>query len=263
MLILVVGADNKTGYGGAHADAIRVVKLDFVKDHVSVLAFPRDMWVPVRHLEDQNITEGRLGTVFHWGGAFLGWDQGPTLLAETLYENFGLALDHYIAINKRSFAKAINALGGVDVCLPEAVYRWTSDKPYLDEGCSRLSGVEALWLNRIRIPYSDLQRIDRQNRFLLDLRKALLRPATLKALPELVSAFQQGILTDLSKSQIASLLCMIPKVDTGDISFYTIDDELFTPSTKRSGAEVLEPDFEGVQKYVRDFLDDQLDADSK
>lgn len=263
MLILVVGADNKTGYGGAHADAIRVVKVDFRAAQVSVLAFPRDIWVPVGRLEDQNISEGRLGTVFHFGGAFLGWDQGPALLSETLYDNFGIAVDHYVAFNKRSFAKAINALGGVDVCLPEPIYRWTGETPFLDEGCSRLSGAEALWLNRIRVPYSDQQRIDRQNRFLLDLRATLLRPGTLKALPALVSSFREGILTDLSKSQIASLLCMLPQVESGNITFFTIDDELLMPETKGSGAQVLMPDFEGVREYVREFLDDRLNAEAK
>ncbi len=261
MLILVVGADTKTGYGGAHADAIRIVKVDFATGRVSILAIPRDIWVPVDRLEDQHISEGRIGTVFHWGGAFLGWDQGPSLLAETLYDNFGLAVDHYIAVNKRSFAKGINALGGVDVCLPEPVYRWTRETPFLDEGCSRLSGAEAMWLNRIRVPYSDLQRIDRQNRFLLDLRATLLRPGTLKALPDMVSAFREGILTDLSKSQIASLLCMIPRVQLQDITFFTTDQKLLTPVTLTSGAEVFQPDFDGIRRYVNDFLHDRLDAE--
>jgi LCP family protein required for cell wall assembly len=263
MLILVVGADTKTGYGGAHADAIRIVKVDFAADRVSILALPRDIWVPVDHLEDQHISEGRIGTVFHWGGAFLGWDQGPALLAETLYSNFGLTVDQYMTINKRSFAKGINALGGVDVCLPEPVYRWTSDTPFLEEGCNRLSGAEAMWLNRIRVPYSDLQRIDRQNRFLLDLRATVLRPSTLNALPDIVSAFRDGILTDLSKSQIASLLCMIPKVELQDITFFTIDQKLLTPVTLTSGAQVFQPDFDGIRGYMSDFLHDRLGAETQ
>lgn len=261
MIILAVGADNKTGYGGGHADAIRVVRADFVTASVSILALPRDTWIPIPRLEEQEITEGRLSHAYHWGGVFLGRKQGPSLLADTLHQNFGLSVDHYFAINKRNFARAINALGGVDVCLPEPIYRWTTDKPYLEEGCSRLSGAEAMWLNRIRVPYSDLQRIQHQNHFLTELMRTALRPATLTALPELFSSFREGVLTDLSVADIASLSCLLPKIEADEIEFYTLDADLLTPVTRQSGAQIFEPDIPGVRAYVDAFLDGQLPGD--
>jgi LCP family protein required for cell wall assembly len=237
------------------------VKVDFVNAQASALALPRDIWVPIPRLEEQEITEGRLSHAYHWGGAFLGRDQGPSVLADTLYQNFGLPVDHYFAINKRGFARAINALGGVDVCLPEPIYRWTTDKPYLEEGCSRLSGAEALWLNRIRVPYSDLQRIQHQNQFLTELLRTALRPATLTALPELFSSFRDVVLTDLSKAEVASLLCLLPKIQPEQIDFYTLDEDLLTPVTRASGAQIFEPEFSAVRAYVDRFLGGQLAAD--
>ena len=66
MVILAVGAD-EIGL----ADCIRAVRIDFVTPSVSVLAFPRDLWVSIPGLEDLGITQGKINTAYIYGNRYL------------------------------------------------------------------------------------------------------------------------------------------------------------------------------------------------
>ena len=53
MNILVVGADTRRdNYIYGLADAIRILRVDFVTPKVSILEFPRDLWVEIPHISD-------------------------------------------------------------------------------------------------------------------------------------------------------------------------------------------------------------------
>ena len=53
MNVLLVGADTRgDNYIYGLADAIRVVRVDFVTPKVTMLEFPRDLWVEIPHISD-------------------------------------------------------------------------------------------------------------------------------------------------------------------------------------------------------------------
>ena len=62
MYILVVGSDARSNsYQVGLADAIRVLRVDFVNPGVMGLAFPRDLYVEIPGIQDHyNITHGKL-----------------------------------------------------------------------------------------------------------------------------------------------------------------------------------------------------------
>ncbi|MHA6799775.1 LCP family protein [Bounagaea algeriensis] len=98
---------------------------------------------------------------------------GRQLLVDTLQGLTGVSIDHYAEVNLLGFARITEALGGVPVCLNEAVHDPMSGARF-DEGRQRLVGAEALAFVRQRhnLPRGDLDRVVRQQAFLAGLARA-------------------------------------------------------------------------------------------
>jgi len=104
---------------------------------------------------------------------------GPKLLTRTVEQATGLRIDHLRGDRFRRFVNVVDAVGGVDMCIPEAM---TDPKAGLNikAGCQRLDGQNALGYVRTRAtPRADLDRIEHQREFLSALMKQVLSPWTL------------------------------------------------------------------------------------
>src|SRR5512140_49482 len=202
MTILAIGSDTRgTGYTWGLADVIRVVRVDFVTPRLTVLDFPRDLWVEIPYISDnlngqdheklnQAYLYGNPGDGFHY------WDDpsaGPGLLALTLNVNFGVKVDHYIAVNMKTFVKMVDAVGGLDVNLANPVDG--SDDPRLQKGLHHINGTEALALARNRVD-GVFSRGDNQNIVLCALQKKLTSPSVIPEFPQLIQSFQGSVQTD-------------------------------------------------------------------
>jgi LCP family protein required for cell wall assembly len=104
---------------------------------------------------------------------------GPKLLVRTVEQATGLHIDHYTEIGFDGFVGVVDAVGGVDMCIPEAM---KDPKAGLNvkAGCQTLDGQTALGYVRTRAtPRADLDRIAHQREFLSALMKQVLSPTTL------------------------------------------------------------------------------------
>lgn len=88
-------------------------------------------------------------------GYYYGPGGGAGLLAATLKQNFDLDVDNYGVVNMETFVKFVDALGGIDIDLPQPV-DGTPELPFFNAGKQHLSGTQALALARIREKYSTL-----------------------------------------------------------------------------------------------------------
>jgi LCP family protein required for cell wall assembly len=133
----------------------------------ALVSVPRDSVVEI-----PGNGEGRINAAFAYGGA--------PLLVETLEVNTGVAIDDYVQIGFGGFAEIVDALGGVEMCLDEAIQ---DDKAHLDlpAGCQELDGAEALGYARARSfdPRSDLGRVERQRELIAAIADSALSPSTL------------------------------------------------------------------------------------
>ena len=230
MNILVVGADTRgDNYTYGLADAIRIVRVDFVTPKITVLEFPRDLWVEIPHIADNldGQDHEKLNQAFLYGNAgFKYWDdptEGSGLLALTLNLNFGAQVDHYITVNMRTFVNIVNALGGIDVNIPDKETARTSNLPI---GQHHLNGDETLKLVRNREGGS-FERADNQNIVLCALRKKITSPNIITQIPELIEAFKDNIRTDFTPEQLAQLACLGTQMPPENISLISFPAELF------------------------------------
>ena len=228
MTVLITGVASKNYLYGL-ADAIRVARIDFQTQEVTILALPRDLWVEIPGLESRGITVGKLNQAYFYGtegmGYFSGSGYGSGLLAETLLSNYGLRVDHYLSVNLSSFQIIIDTLGGIDIYLTEDVYKRVKGQPelFLKAGSYHLDGKKAEILARTRIEIGDFGRINNQTVILKGIAAKMLTPSGIKAIPDLVSQLRGNVMMDLSPDQISQLACLAGRIDyQQDVSYETL-----------------------------------------
>ena len=268
MYILVIGSDARSdSYNIGLADAIRIVRVDFVEPGIRVLAFPRDLYVEIPGLEKYNgATHGKLNQAFLYGnpgyGFFDGYGQGAGLTALTLKQNFGASTDHYLAVNLQTFVKFVDALGGIDIDMPYTldgrVQGSRDPDRYFPKGKQHLDGYRTMLLARLR-PGGDFDRIEIQNLILQAIAEKLSTPSALSGLFRLLGTFRDSVQTDISAVQIGQLACLIPHINAGDIEFLDFPESLFKSTRVQDPVlgytSILDVDFEVLKKYVQKFED--------
>jgi LCP family protein required for cell wall assembly len=233
---LLVGSDSRDGAtdeelkefgtqanpGGKLTDSIILVHLSPRRDKAVLVSFPRDSWVdiPGHGFSRINTAYGK-GERDRKGG-------GPALLIRTVEELTGIFVDHYLEVDFRGFLKMVDALGGVDVCLPTAVHDKDSALN-LSAGKSHVRGTQALAFVRARKfdPSGDFGRIRRQQQFL----GAMLRRATslgILARPDRLFRFLDTVARSLtvddklSFGDMKSLASKLRGLDPAKIVFITV-----------------------------------------
>lgn len=266
MFVLLVGSDSRANsYSAGLADAIRVVRVDFVFPGLSYLAFPRDLYVEIPGIESHGgITHGKINQAYLYGNSAFGYSdlpgEGPGLLAATLEHNFGLHVDHYVAVNLQAFAAIVDDLGGLDINLPYTVdgraTRSLDQDRYFPAGPLHLDGYRTMLLARLR-PNGDLERLHTQNLILQAFATKLLSPATLPKLPALAETLYGSVQTDLGAGEISSLLCLGAMIDTADIRAVDFPDDWFTGTRVQDpvlgNTFIWEADFSRLRDYVGQF----------
>lgn len=266
MNILAIGSDAR----GQHylyglADVIRLVRVDFVNARVSILELPRDLWVEIPGISDHyNITNGKLNQAYLYGNKGLGYydgpGEGPGLLARTLNLNFGAQPDHYIAVNMHTFENIVDAVGGIDIYLPYEISVKSKQNPKgfaIPEGQHHIDGETALWIARIR-QYTTFGRAENQNIVMCALRKKLLSPKLVPAIPKLIGEFQRSVQTDLSAEQINQLACLATQMHGTNVVFASFPMELFKsvktydPQIKTT-TSTIDADFNILRNYIAQF----------
>jgi LCP family protein required for cell wall assembly len=182
--MLVVGSDSREGLddadgsrygdvGGQRNDTTLVVRVEPARKRVSMLSIPRDLVVPIAGTGGEN----RINAAFQGG---------PGQLVQTIEQNFGVPIHHYVLIDFDGFRAIVDALGGIDVHFPYPSRDTKSGLDIRQPGCHHLNGGRALALARSRYfayqldgvwrgdPWADLGRIRRQQAFLQSLVKAAL-----------------------------------------------------------------------------------------
>lgn len=268
MNILAIGADTRgDNYNYGLADVIRLVRVDFVNPKVTVLEIPRDLWVEIPDVADNlnGQTHEKLNQAYLYGNPGFGYTddtaRGPGLLARTLTLNFGAQIDHYAAVNMRTFEKIVNAVDGIDVTLPETVDGRTptdmNKRLLFPAGTHHLDGTRALTLARIRIE-GGFARAENQNRVLCALRDKLTSPSVVPKIPELIRSFQGAILTDLSPVQLGQLACIGAQIPSGNILFASFPSEHFKLTRQydpvfKNTVSVWDVNFDVLRSYVSLF----------
>jgi anionic cell wall polymer biosynthesis LytR-Cps2A-Psr (LCP) family protein len=172
-----------------------------------------------------------------------------------------------------TFVKLVDAVGGIDIYLPTdmdgtPVDDKTEDMGYFYAGQQHFTGDEALRFSRIRKRYNVFTRTSNQNMVLCALKDKVTSPAVVPKIPQIINAFQDAILTDLSPEQLAQLACLAPQLDSENIIFTGISEDLLSPGRVYSPQQkaetfIWEADYDVIREIIEQFKAGTLVSDSE
>lgn len=269
MYILLMGSDIRgTDYTYGLADSIRLVRVDFVTPSVTMLDFPRDLWVEIPGISDHyGITHAKLNQAYLFGSPGMkyydGADGGAGLTAKTLDLNFGAQVDHYLVMNMNTFVHLVDAVNGIDIYLDHQVDMnpeqdgANPDKVY-QAGSNHLDGAQALAFARDRIP-TIFQRARFQTMILKALEQKMLTPAMIPVWPQVIEDFSNSVQTDLSPNEISQLVCLAKSLTSDKITTVAFPDNMFKSADtyddyRKVYTYTLDVDFNQIRQYVADFM---------
>jgi LCP family protein required for cell wall assembly len=150
---------------------------------------------------------------------------GPQLLVQTVERATGLRIQHYAEVGFGGFAGVVDAVGGVTMCLPNAI-----DDPAaginLAAGCQQLTGAQALGYVRTRHTFAnqDLTRIANQRAFLTALFAKASSPSTFLNPFRFLPLATQGVgsLTVDSGDHVWNLAGLGLSISSGDLVNTTV-----------------------------------------
>lgn len=246
--ILMLGSDWRPD-GGFRTDVILLVSIYTIEGKISMLSFPRDLWVELPGVEYNRIN------------AAMGRGGFP-LLAQTFERNFAIPVDYYMMTNFYGFKAIIDALGGIEI----ETQQNTSDSctiSYLDTkwcsvgpGTVKMDGEMALWYARSRYTSSDFDRTRRAQEVMEGLFRKLMSLNAISRAPEIYNLFISSVETNLSLNDILQAMRIAPAVlsDPARVKRYSIGIDQVAPTITDLGASVLLPDYNAIWDVVREAV---------
>lgn len=152
------------------------------------------------------------------------WSSGPDGLVSAVETITGEHVDHYVIVRTDYVERVIDALGGLDVTVPEGGIEWVDQAAgvnlKLAAGNHHLSGREAVLFLRVRKGFGDdYGRIDHQKQALTQLASKLKTPRGLAALPTILGGIGDGVETNADPQLLVALR---PYLSQMKLSFATL-----------------------------------------
>ena len=214
---------------GERSDTIMVIRVSPKDNQAAFLSFPRDLWVKIAGSTRSN----RINTAFE--------RNNPNTLVDTIYQNFGIPIDHYVNVDFCAFKEIVDAVGGVSVPFLHETRDKKTGLYVPGPSCFAFTGDHALAYVRSRSGYSyfdtaknewvfdgtaDLGRISRQQDFI---RRAMQRAldkgsSSPRVANQLLNAALENVITvdQLTPTTMLQLAQAMRNLDTSGIASYTI-----------------------------------------
>ena len=240
--IVVAGVDVRTGLTpqqqlalhvghdvSSNSDTLMLVHVSADRHSVQVISLPRDSWVNI-----PGHGMNKINAAFGLGG--------PALMVQTVAANTGLTINDYIEVNFLGFVKVIDALGGVDICLPYAVNDSYSGLN-LPAGMHHVDGITALEFARDRHSFatSDLARIEDQQQLLSTMFREAISSGTL-ANPIKFASFLSAATAAVTVDQnlnVTKLADELRGISMNEVSFTTVPIDNFNYTTPTGQSALL------------------------
>jgi len=241
--ILIIGSDTRIGrngkiggtsnVSGARSDTVMLLHVAPGAHQVAVMSIPRDSVVPVVSCTPEGGTPGQqaqpsyaveqINASFAYGG--------PGCLWKTIEQTTGIHINDFVELTFVGFQKVIDALHGVNICLPYAINDPTS-RLDLSAGRHHVFGREALafWRTREGVGLGDdPQRIQRDQFLMASLVKGIEHSNLLKSPRAMLSVIDTltsgGYLTTDSGLTPNSMLRLgeaLRGISTASVQFVTV-----------------------------------------
>ncbi len=246
-----LGAD---AVAGERADTIILAHIDPAANRVTMVQFPRDLYVPIPDMGENKINSAL--------------ERGPNHLVRTIKELTGLEINQYVQVNIAGFRDVVDALGGVELCITEPIpFDPKTGIEVTEEelGMVKFDGDRALRFVRSRnFPSGDFARIQNQQRFVAAAINKITSTSTLLSpgrLIDLADAAGENLKTD-KNTTILGLRKLAQRLRSFDPEHYEAYVVPHLGIGNVDGASVVLPDREGMDVLFRALADNASPAES-
>ena len=262
--ILVMGSDSREGAGnnidglaggGQRSDTTILMHLSADRKHAYGVSLPRDAMVqrPDCLKKNGDVIPGGFDM---WNVAFaLG---GEACVVQQTEQLTGVHIDHFVVVDFNGFRDMVDAVHGVEICIPEDVDDYTGNI-HLKAGTREVEGKEALDYVRVRHGISqngDIGRMKRQQVFIAAMASKVMDAETLTNPARLIGflrAATRSLTIDKrlgSVKKIAELASEFQDIGLDHIRFITVPWDFYEPDPNRL---VWAPDARELwQKMIND-----------
>jgi len=212
---LIVGQASRYGDEERMADTMMLVTFNTYEKNITLTSILRDSFVKPPDYMGKKFGRIKLNTVYHLGSHYEGTPAGSMeLINMTLYNNFGIEVDHNIEVSFEAFMDIINILGGIEIELNQAEADYLNkDDLYVlydvEPGLQKLDGMAALSYARMRKAEgdgeSDIKRTERQRKFTEAVLEKL-KGMSLKKLNKIANKVLPMITTSMNNEEITEML---------------------------------------------------------
>jgi LCP family protein required for cell wall assembly len=249
--MLVLGSQERAGQQGhfgvapgdspltSNSDNLLLIHLDPTHTHATVLSIPRDLFVyePACEARSRFIGIGMQAADTYPPGNIIDGALnigGPTCAAATVEDLTGIKLDHFVEFDFNSFRYMVNAIGGVEVCVPRGGYHDPKSHLNLGRGMHLLKYNRALAYVRTRDSLGgpdaggDLPRIELQQAFISSIVQKVNKQGLLRNIPTMLSIANtatKALTVDKGLGSVSSLMTLarsLVHLKSGDVSLITL-----------------------------------------
>jgi LCP family protein required for cell wall assembly len=274
------------GYGGgSHAgayltDSMTVVSIMPQSHHTSLISVPRDLWVQVPAGSGNYAKLNTVYTVNSNNGQ--NPVAGGNAAAQKVSVITGLNVKYWLTINFTGFRDLINALGGIDVYVPDsfnACYPKNDDanidpswkKVQFNKGMQHMDGETAIEYARAREPLAvcgmgnsenlaeltDFGRSARQQIIIKAVLAKVKQPGTWPRLFDAMTALQHTIYTNMSLADLALFESKMDMNDPHTAHIGLSNQNVLVDATSDDGQAILLPannNWSAIPAYIQQHL---------
>lgn len=244
LTVLVMGSDSREGtnIGGETpglSDTTMLLHVSADRSRAFGVSIPRDLMVDRPECTDAD-GDRVAGGLTQFNSAYA--VGGPGCTVRTVEAMSDVRIDHFVVLDFAGFKNMVDAVGGVQVCVPNEVDD-TIGNIYLPAGTYNVTGNQALDYVRVRhglgLENGDIGRMKRQQAFIASMVEKVMSAGTLTnpvRLLRFLDAATKSLTTDeqfADLGELASLGSSLADIGTDNIRFLTVPNEAYEPDPNR------------------------------
>lgn len=245
-------------------DVIFVVNLNTMTNKVKVVSIPRDtkvIWSDKQKRAYNQLTGytqniSKLNEMAAYGRINQNIGNIRDFTIDEIENILRVHIDNYVVINLDAFKEIVDAIGGVDMYVPQDMYYVDNSQGLyinLKEGQQHLDAEDAEGLVRFRrYALGDEARVEVQQLFLKAVAEKVMSPEMVSNLPNMVSRLLPYVKTDIKLTEVLGYVSLVEEFSLSGLEFHIVpgygDDS--------EGPSYYYIDEDGLDELIKDVFYD-------
>ncbi len=257
--VLILGRGGNENDAPDLTDTLLIASIDLKNQSASLLSIPRDTFVD--DLSDNSKVNGifsraKSRALYNGKTNDQAEDEGIKASISAIRDIAGVPIHKYVLTDYKAFRDVVNALGGVDINVPESIYDGYTGWAF-KAGQQTMNGDKALQYARTRhgSDRGDFDRTENQRRLLIGMRQKATSTGIVAnpiRLNSLANAVQKNIRTDLSVDEAKTVFEKLKTMPESAIKSLDLDDPKapLVTTGMANGQSIVKP-LAGLQDYTK------------